>query len=91
MADYQLTATDDTVIRTVDGAAIPNAETNRDWIEYQEWLEDGGVPDPYVEPDPAPPTPTTQQEVLYDHENRLRYLEGEPPLSFADFVDKGRL
>jgi hypothetical protein len=45
MADYQLTATD-AVIRTVDNAAIPNDPANRDWVEYQQWLADGGVPDP---------------------------------------------
>jgi hypothetical protein len=49
MADYQLTATD-VVIRTADGASIPNDPTNRDRIEYQDWLAAGGVPDPYVPP-----------------------------------------
>lgn len=47
MADYQLTATD-TVIRTADQAWIPNDPANRDRIEYEQWLADGGVPDPYV-------------------------------------------
>ena len=87
MADYQLTATD-TVIRTADGAHIPNDPANRDWIEYQTWLMDGGVPDPYVEPEPVPPEPTAEQQVLYDHENRVRALEGQPPLSLGEFVDK---
>jgi hypothetical protein len=49
MADYQLTETD-YVIRTKDVAWIPNDPVNRDWIEYQKWLADGGVPDPYVPP-----------------------------------------
>jgi hypothetical protein len=49
MADYQLTATD-AVIRTADGACIPADPANRDWIEYQDWLAAGGVPDPYVKP-----------------------------------------
>jgi hypothetical protein len=45
MAEYQLTA-GDIVIRTADMASIPNDPANRDWIEYQDWLADGGVPDP---------------------------------------------
>jgi hypothetical protein len=49
VADYQLTATD-AVIRTADGAYIPADPANRDWIEYQDWLAAGGVPDPYVKP-----------------------------------------
>jgi hypothetical protein len=62
MSEYQLTATDAAVIRTSDGASIPNDPANRDWVEYQQWLEDGGVPDPYVPPEPVPPEPTAEQE-----------------------------
>ena len=86
MADYQLTATDQSVIRTADGACIPNSMDNRDWVEYQAWLEAGGVPDPYVPLEPVPPAPTPAQEVLYEHENRIRALEGQPPLTVGDFV-----
>ncbi len=49
MAKYQLTATD-SVIRTDDGAAIPNDPANRDWIAYQDWLAAGGVSDPVKPP-----------------------------------------
>lgn len=86
MADYQLTATESSVIRTADGACIPNDPANRDWVEYQDWLDAGGVPDPYVEPEPVPPAPTAEQTILYDHENRIRAQEGEPPLTFGDFL-----
>lgn len=64
MADYQLTETD-TVIRTADSACIPNDPTNRDRVEYEAWLEAGGVPDPVKPPiNPAldyKPAQTTAQ------------------------------
>jgi hypothetical protein len=56
MADYQFTE-GDTVIRTADGASIPNDPANRDYAEYEQWLADGGVPDPYVPPPAAKPAP----------------------------------
>ena len=89
MAEYQLTATDDAVIRTVDGAWIPADPVNRDYEEYLQWVEDGGVPDPYVEPEPPPPEgPSPEQQTLFDHENRLLAIEGYPPLTIADFLKK---
>jgi len=89
MSDYQLTATDASVIRTEDGACIPNDPANRDWVEYQQWLEEGNYPDPYVEPPPpGPAPPTSEQQILYDHENRMRALEGQPPLTLGDFILK---
>jgi hypothetical protein len=87
MAEYQLAATD-SIIRTEDGACIPNDPANRDYVEYQQWLDDGGVPDPYVPPEPVPPDAPPEAELLYDHENRLRTLEGQPPLSLTDFLKK---
>ena len=85
MAEYQLTATD-TVIRTADGASIPNDPANRDRAEYEQWLADGGVPDPYVPPEPPPPEPAPETTVLYDHENRIRAIEGQPPLTIGEFL-----
>ena len=87
MADYQLTATD-SIIRTEDGASIPNDPANRDWVEYQDWLADGNEPDPYVPPpDPKPvPGDDVQDAVLLNHENRIRGFEGREPISLQDFT-----
>src|SRR6185369_16744700 len=96
MAEYQLTASEEpcAVIREKDGACIPPDMANRDYNGdamspgYIQWKEAGGVPDAYVAPEVVPPTPTQEQQILYDHENRVRALEGQPPLSVADFVGK---
>jgi hypothetical protein len=85
MAEYQLTATD-AVIRTEDGACIPADPANRDYAEYLQWVEDGGVPDPYQEPPPPEQQPTQEQTLLFEHENRILALEGQPPLTQEDFV-----
>jgi hypothetical protein len=47
MAEYQLTNVP-SILRVADGAFIPMDELNADYVEYQRWLEAGGVPDPYV-------------------------------------------
>jgi len=95
MSEYQLTASEEpcAVIREVDGACIPPDMANRDYNGdamqpgYIQWKEAGGTPDPYVEPPPPEPAPpTTEQQILYDHENRVRALEGEPPLDLDEFV-----
>jgi len=90
MADYQLTQTEKVIRRTVDGASIPNDPANRHYAEYLKWVEDGGVPDPYVPPETPPPQASSAQTIAYDHENRIRALEGQPPLALGDFVDKMR-
>jgi len=94
MADYRLTDTDKFVVRTkadphnpnAGEAWIPNDPLNMDWVEYQEWLAEGNVPDPYVEP--PPPPPTEGEAVAFDHENRIRSLEGEPPMPLPDFMKR---
>jgi hypothetical protein len=93
MADYQLTAAQEpcaVILTEEDGTVwhIPPDPANRHYAEYQQWCADGGVPDPYVPPEPPPPTATPEQEILFDHENRIRAQEGQPPLTLADFVSK---
>ena len=41
----------------------------------------------FLEAAKAPPPPPGQ-EVAFDHENRIRALEGEPPLTLEDFMGK---
>ena len=94
MAEYQLTASEEpcAVIREKDGACIPPDMANRDYNGdamspgYLQWKDSGGVPDAYVAPEVAPPAPTQEQQILYDHENRVRALEGQPPLDLAEFA-----
>lgn len=38
--------TSEGAVRLEDGAIIPSDERNRDWLEYQQWLAAGNVPDP---------------------------------------------
>lgn len=49
-AAYQLSAGSG-VVRTSDGASIPDDPTNADWQRYQAWRAAGNTPDPA----PAPP------------------------------------
>ena len=96
MPEYQLTASEEpcAVIREKDGACIPPDMANRDYNGdamqpgYIQWKEAGGVPDAYVPPEVAPPAPTGGQTLAFDHENRLRALEGTPPLTLEDFAKK---
>jgi hypothetical protein len=90
MADYQLTdpMSGGTIIRTEDNTYIPPDPANRDYAEYLRWVDEGGVPDPYVEPEPVPDVPTAGEELAFDHENRIRALEGQPPISVGDFINQ---
>jgi hypothetical protein len=91
MADYQLTSPPNmpgSVIRNSDGATIPPDPDNRDYAEYQQWLADGGVPDPA--PVFAPPPPHPAEVALYDHEARLCALEGTTPPTMEEFINTRR-
>jgi len=57
-AEYQLLNNSDTVLRVLDQAYIPDDPANRDRQTYDQWLADGGVPDPApLPPEPPPPVP----------------------------------
>jgi hypothetical protein len=45
MADYKLTRDGSSIRRTSDGACIPICSGNTDYVEYAQWIVDGGVPD----------------------------------------------
>jgi hypothetical protein len=61
MADYQLIINPGAVLRVADNTFIPEDPKNSDWIAYQNWLADGGVPDPYVEPPAPAPSPSPER------------------------------
>jgi hypothetical protein len=58
---YQLT-TSDCILRTSDGAFIPQDEANIDFIAYKAWVEAGNAPLPAPEP-PAPVVLTPAQKL----------------------------
>jgi hypothetical protein len=58
---YQLT-TSTSIIRTTDGAFIPNDPGNRDYREYLDWVAAGNMPEPM--PIVEPPAPLTTEQKL---------------------------
>lgn len=57
---YQLT-TGDCILRTTDGAYIPQDLANTDYAAYLAWLDEGNTPEPAPEPAPAPVLTTEQK------------------------------
>ena len=82
MAEYQLTASD-VVIRTADQAWIPNDPANRDRAEYEQWLADGGVPDPYV-----PPAQVTARGHDLALSSPTLFI---PPTAFPTLIEPGEI
>jgi hypothetical protein len=64
---------------------IVSTATGEDQIpELVEFHLNPPPPEPY--PEPGPPEPTMEDQILYDHENRLRTIEGQPLLEFEQFM-----
>lgn len=81
---YQLT--EHGVIRRSDNAYIPDAEGNRDWQEYQEWVAAGNTPEPIFEPPPSAPQSVSMRQarlamlgagILDDVETAIAAMEGD--------------
>jgi hypothetical protein len=76
------------IIRRDDGAWIPNDQKNPDYREYQSWLSAGGVADPYIAPpatDPVDAWDIISFKIAFNHENRIRALEGKAPITATQF------
>lgn len=82
---------DDGSFSAIPWATDPVEPLYLDSVSGRQWVEDGSpVPAPYVEPAQLPPVPPPETTVLYDHENRLLVLEGQPPMSLDEFIAKMR-
>ena len=87
MAKYQLTSSE-VVIRKSDGASVPNDPLNRDRSDYNAWVKAGGVPDPYIPPpasDALDAWDIITLKIAFNHENRMRALEGKASITLAQF------
>lgn len=96
MADYRLTDSE-VVVRTIDGAFIPNDPLNRDRIDYEAWLADGNEPDPYEPPVVVEPVPDTISDrqffqqlaiagVISQEEALAAVKTGDIPAALSGFI-----
>jgi hypothetical protein len=73
------------VMRTLENGDVDSRSIN-DW-EVQQYIADGGIIDPYVPPKPTPQPLSTDEIVFFNHENRIRAIEGKEPVSVKDFFE----
>jgi hypothetical protein len=52
--------------------------------------QDGEFVDMRPPPEPPPQQAQPEVTVLYDHENRIRAIEGTPPLTLSEFSSKAK-
>jgi hypothetical protein len=64
MVKYKLN--DSGVINTETNACIPPSMDNRHWVEYQEWLKDGGIPEEEITPD---------EQIVLDKQAEIQVFE----------------
>ena len=70
---------------------MANRDYNGDGCQpgYMQWKEAGGVPDAYVEPEVAPPAADARSSrCSTTTRTGSARIEGQPPLSLADFIAK---
>jgi len=77
---YRLTANPDTVLRLDNGATVPRG--HRFWAEYEQWIKDGGTPEPVFALDPA----LTERDWRDAEIERVKWLRER----HRDEVDSGR-
>jgi len=88
MAKYRLTDSD-VVVRTLDGAIIPNDIMNSDRQEYVQWIKAGNQPDAFVI-DPMITQRKDRQTILDAHATRtdlLDKLQSLTPQQISQYVD----
>ena len=89
MANYQLTSSE-TIIRTGDGASIPNDPRNRDRAEYDAWVKAGGVPDPVPPPSAAETTEANRLAAIKADAGRIDLItrfRTATPAQIDTFID----
>src|SRR3954468_16420557 len=84
MAEYQLLTSptgeiSGSVKRRADGAFIPPDPANRDRAAYNQWLDEGNVPDPPdAPPEPAPPEPNANVRLDAGVQAAVTYFNDTP-------------
>lgn len=71
------------VVRTADGAFIPQDTRNADWNAYQAWLAVPNTPDAIPVPDLAPYKAARSAEIRAEAERRRQVVA---PLTLADLL-----
>lgn len=79
---YSLTS-GDCVLRTVDGALIPDDIDNRDWTAYQTWLNAGNTPDPA----PTAPIPNISKRQMLTWLLSVGKSESDVAASLSSITD----